>query len=462
MGNCKLKPEATGTTVEHPAKTVRATYASGIGIDVHLDLLVCTYERLEENGDVVTQSHTFGTKQSDLTAFATWCRDLKPEIILMESTGVYWRSPYEALERVGFTSEQLVLVNARDVRAALGRKTDVKDSQRLCEFARFGSFKRSFIPAMAFRDMRLLERAYQKSKADLARAKQRYQKQLAALGCRATSVFSDIRGKAATEILEAKIFQKPDLADIVERAARRYHLRSSPEDILDALNFKGCELVYEQLRDDHSMLWQLEEHANKTLRRLAKLQEPYQNQIELLKGIPGINEVSARLVFAELCPNLKEHFCDSEHFASWMGICPGDNKSAGIQKSGKTPKGNKWIRRVLTECANAVAKKKSGYAVKKFMAFKLKRGWKRAIVAVAHYLCRVIYSVLCNAKSFEERYSEPLREAVVGRAKTAFRLLKKECKNLSLSENGDFYDASTGEVLLTVPIICQAGRTSSG
>lgn len=447
MGNRKRKPESASTSVVHPEITVRGTYSSGIGIDVHLDLLVCTYERQNEKGEILTQSRSFGTKRSELAAFASWCRELNPEVILMESAGVYWRSPCEALEDVGFTSRQLALVNARDVKAALGRKTDVKDSRRLCQYARFGSFRKSFIPPRDFRDMRQIERAYQKSKGDLGRTRQRYQKQLASTGCRATSVFSNIRGKAATEILEAKIFGGRNLSEVVGRACRRCRLRSSPEEVLDALNFDCSESTLGQIRDDHHMLELQEHYSSRTFQRLADSQKKYQQQIELLESIPGINEISARLIFAELSPNLKEHFCDSEHFASWMGICPGDNKSAGIQKSGRTPKGNKWIRRVLTECANAVAKQKTGLLVKKFEAFKLKRGWKRAIVAMAHYLSRVIYSVLCSGKPFEERNLEPLQGVVVDRFSNAFRLLTKECGDIECTEDGAIVKADTGEIL---------------
>lgn len=167
MTKCTPKP----VVVTKSTATVEATYASAVGIDIHADLLVCCYQAFNmTSGETISDHASFGTKQSDLSSISAWVRERNPEIVLMESTGILWLSAYEALEHVGFTNEQLALVNAREVKAVKGRKTDRTDAERLTQIARFGCFKKSFVPAKIFREMRAISRLYIKSQNDLSRA----------------------------------------------------------------------------------------------------------------------------------------------------------------------------------------------------------------------------------------------------------------------------------------------------
>lgn len=427
MSKSKRKEEvplrAARVQVNDPEFTIRAMHRSAIGIDVHLHILVCTHLIQRPDGKEYQESRDFLTSRSGLDEFAGWCLEKKPDVILMESTGVLWLSPYEALEEVGFTGEQLALINARDAKAAAGRKTDRKDALRLALLARSGNFKKSFVPPAAFRIQRFLEREVQKNRQDIARVSNRLQKLFAATGCRASTVFSDIHGKAASAIIQAKIDGRPNLRQFVKE--NKGTVRASVEAIMDALSFKINSSLQAQIMSCKMKLWHLQQYEAETLARLEALQGPYKKQLELLKSIPLIKDRSAKLILAELSDDIGASFTDSEHFCSWLGICPGDNTSAGKQKSGKCPKGNKWIRRVLVECSNSVIHMKDGPLAERYRALKMRRGHTRAVVAIAHLLARIIFSVLKSGEPYKARETTAYQDVVFTRAKRSLRELKK-------------------------------------
>ncbi|MBO5658549.1 MAG: IS110 family transposase [Duodenibacillus sp.] len=405
-----------------PETVVSARYPSAIGVDVHAKLLVCAFQDGTSPSFIKTEIQNFGTTYSQLSAFAQWCKQCNPSIVVMESTGVLWRSVYAALEDVGFTAERLALVNARDVKAIIGRKTDREDAQRLAEIARLGNIKKSFVPSRPFREMRQLARRYQTITQDIASGTNVYHKLLNATGCRAGSVFSDVKGVVATAILEAKLDQAENFAEVVTKYSRR--LKASAAEVLDALNFDIAPVVRQQLVLERNHLAAQKKFAEETFELLRQMQEPYEEHIRLLQSIPGIREKSARLIFAELSDDLAEHFADTEHFCSWLGICPGNKISAEKSYSGKPSKGNKWLRRVLIECAHGIALSKCELK-EKFMVWKLRRGSLRAIVALAHYLARVIFSVLKNRTMFKLVAMTTQRDELVNRVQRNIKALKR-------------------------------------
>ena len=270
MSKSKRKEEvplrAARVQVNAPEITVRAMHRSAIGIDVHMHVLVCTYLAQCQGHDEHQESRDFYTSRSGLDEFSRWCLEKAPEVILMESTGVLWLSPYEALEEVGFTGEQLALINARDAKAAAGRKTDRKDALRLALLARSGNFKKSFVPPQNFRIQRFLAREIQKNRQDIARVSNRLQKLFSATGCRASTVFSDIRGKAASAIIQAKLDGRPDLEQFVKKT--KGTVRASVEAIIDALNFKMDSFLQAQIMSCKTKLQHLLQYEDETFARL--------------------------------------------------------------------------------------------------------------------------------------------------------------------------------------------------
>lgn len=434
MSHSRASHATTVTTAERASQRfINVAHASAAGIDVHLKLLVVAMQ-FHRGNQIITEVREFGTSYSQLEAFAQWIAEKNPEIVIMESTGVLWHSPYEALERHGFDSQRLALVNARDVKAAMGRKTDREDAIRLAEYGRIGRFKRSFIPPKVFRQMRTIERLYQKGKADCARKSNRYQKLLNACGCRASTVFSDVaNGKAARLILDAFVHQDPNFRSIVEKTCKS--LAATADEIIDALCFAVPPAYMEQLCEERIQLDTLNSYCARTLERLKELQTPYKAFVNVLCTIPGIKETSARLILAELSDDLELYFRDGEHFASWLGLCPGNHLSAGKSYSSKTPKGNKALRRVLTECAHGIALSRKGALFERFQALKLRRGSRRAIVAIAHKLALIIYSCLTSGECYVEHETTVLRDACRTRLAKAKQLVRRYARKSESTDN---------------------------
>lgn len=435
------------TFVEHlnGQSVVKAIYRSAVGVDVHAELLVCCFQRYDPIfAQATTETAEFGTTCSQLQQFTSWFFDRQPEVVLMESTGVLWRSPYEALERVGFTNRELALVNARDVKAVSGRKTDQQDAGRLAEYARFGQFKKSFVPDQIFRDMRNVSRQYIRQRNNYAQEKNRFKKTLTSIGCRARSVFSDINGKAAKIILKSFIDGTPDLmAVIVENCGR---LRASAEEIYDALNFSVSQSMLSLLRIQRQNVNDRERLCQRTFQVLREMQQPYEAQIGLLMTIPGVKETAARLLLAEFSDDMSA-FPTSEHFCSWLGICPGNNKSAGKSYGAMTPKGNKWARTVLTEVGQAIQLSRNNPLKDRFQVFKERRGNKRAIVAIGHKIARMIYCMLKTGEPYREIKTDSLRNHRLIKVTRDLEQAKKEGQIVVTSCG--VVDTVTGEVLFS-------------
>lgn len=185
----------------------------------------------------------------------------------MESTGVLWLSLYESLEDVGFSNSELALVNARDVKAAVGRKTDKQDVTRLTVFARLGKFTRSFVLPRIFQDQRSIARRYQQEASDFTRCN----KSLSAAGLKASNVFSDVNGTYATKILEAKLFGSDEEFRKMLRKSQDVH-KASPEEIADALDFTCFSIMLAQLREERRKIDETQSRMERIFERLVELQ----------------------------------------------------------------------------------------------------------------------------------------------------------------------------------------------
>lgn len=420
-------------------------YRSAIGIDVHSRVLVCCYQDYDRDSDTVTeQLAEFATTQSQLQEFAQWCRDLNPGVIVMESTGVFWMSPYEALEDIGFTTDSLALVNARDVKGRKGHKTDKNDAQHLAELGRLGAFRKSFVLSRYFRQTRHIARCYWSTRMEYAREKNRYQKQLNALGSRASSVFSDINGVAAKQILQAYVQGDPvHLKAVVYTKSSR--LKASPKDILDALNICQEDDLRELLKLLDEGIQQLKKRCDQLLEMLKNRLKPYQDILNRLQTIPGIKETSALLLLAEIGDDLRS-FSGIEKFCSWMGICPGNKISAGKSYSGAVAKGNRYIRQILTEVATGISLSRKGYLWQRFQTWKERRGRNRAIVALGHLVARIIFVIIKSGIIYKESTDDVLRQHRCKRLCKAIETAKNQ--GLELAGNA-IIDRKTGELIST-------------
>lgn len=399
------------TKAEPPAKMVqmKAVYTSVIGIDVHHSILVCCHVQSTAEGQSVAYEE-FGTGRAEIARFGQWCRDRNPELIIMESTGVLWYLPYDELENRFFKKHQLVVVNARDHKGRAGHKTDSQDAHHLAQLGMLNDFRRSFILPRELRDIRSVSRSLFKHIERMAQLKNIYQKDLNSTGSRASAVFSDVYGVAAQAIIHALITGTPEELETTVRL-NRTRLKASAEEILDALRPIQSSPMQYTLRTDLKELKQMEQLVEDQENYLESLLKPYWHWVELLMSIPGIHKRGAMMLFAELGNDLSD-FASSKNLASWAGLCPGVNQSAGktvYSRKRKTGRGNKYVRKLLVEAAHGISKMKSGSPMERFQVKKEQRGHRKAIVATAHMLIRFIYAIFRDDKPYEDQHSAEVR-----------------------------------------------------
>lgn len=371
-----------------------ALYKRVIGLDVHQAQITACALIEEADGRTRIEQRQFGGFKRDRRELADWIASLQPEEVVMESTGIYWKSPYAALETVGIRAQ---VVNARHVKNVPGRKTDVGDAHWLATLARAGLLRGSFVPPSKFRELRLIARQRQKLVGQLASEKNRLHKVLTDSGVRLGVVVSDLHGRSARAMVKAIIAGQPP-HEVIKLASTR--LKASREEIFDAL--QG------DLTASHRfVLDELMRHIEETEARIARFDarllaelEPERNSLALLQTIPGVDLIGAAMLLVEI-GNDMDAFGSADRLASWVGICPGNNESAGKRKSGHVRKGNLYVRRLLCEFAHAASRTTSVFK-SKFQALVVRRGHKRSIVAIGHKILRTIFFMLKRREHYRD------------------------------------------------------------
>jgi transposase len=370
-------------------------YKRVIGLDVHQAKISACAVAEQADGTVTLAHREFGAFKRDRRALAQWAREFVPDVVVMESTGIYWKSPYAALESAGIAAW---VVNARHVKNVPGRKTDVADAQWLATLARAGLLRPSFIPPADIRHLRLIARQRQKLGGVLASEKNRLHKLLADAGIRLNVLVSDIHGQAGRAMVKALI-EGQSMNEVLNLAGR---LRATREQLFDALQPE--ELSNAHLFVLKEIMAHIEELEARMIRfdlTLIQGLNSWRPQLILLQTIPGIDLIGAAMLLVEIGTDMNS-FGSAERLASWVGICPGNNESAGKRKSGKTRKGNAWVRRLLCEFAQAAAR--SRCALKdKFAALSIRKGHKKSIVALAHKMLRTLFAMLKSNTPYRDK-----------------------------------------------------------
>lgn len=371
-----------------------ALYKRVVGLDIHQAQITACALIEEADGTIRIEQRQFGAFKRDRRALADWVASLRPDEVVMESTGIYWKSPYAALEAVGIRAK---VVNARHVKNVPGRKTDVGDAQWLATLARAGLLRGSFVPPAKLRQLRLIARQRQKLVSQLAAEKNRLHKVLTDSGIRLGVVLSDLHGKSARAMIKA-IIAGLEPQEVLALASRR--LKASREEIFDAL--QG------ELSASHRfVLDELMQHIEALEARIARFDarllselESERNTLALLQTLPGVDLIGAALLLVEIGPDMQA-FGSADRLASWVGICPGNNESAGKRKCARVRKGNPYVRRLLCEFAHAASRTSSMYK-SKFQALVVRRGYKRAIVALGHKMLRTLFFMLKRREHYRD------------------------------------------------------------
>jgi transposase len=364
------------------------------GLDVHKDTItacVMIGNGLKKRKEI----KTFDTFTQDIRELAHWLKSLDIKQVAVESTGIYWKPIFNVFE----DDFEVILVNAQHVKNVPGRKTDVKDSEWLCRLLKCGLLSKSFIPPTAIIRLRELVRYRQTLTRELSSAKNRIIKTLENANIKLSSVFSNVFGSTSWQMIRKLVAGETRMEELTAYIDVR--CKSSRKDIEKAL-----EGTLED--EDRVMLNMMMEHVNLLEALIAKVErnveehlKPYQAQVELLKTIPGIQDVSAASIIAEIGVDMNQ-FKDASHLSSWAGLCPGNNQSAGKIKSSRIRKGNTYLKTTITQVAWAVTRTKHSYLGAKYRALIPKKGKKRAVIAIGRKTLVICYHMLKNNIAFEE------------------------------------------------------------
>lgn len=374
---------------------MQVVYARCAGLDVHKKTVSACVSVCEAGEAKWQKTRTFGTFTQDLLWLADWLKECGVTHVAMEATSVYWRPVWAMLEG---QFEQM-LVNPQHIKAVPGRKTDTKDCEWIADLLQHGLLKGSFVPPTAIQDLRDLTRYRAELRQSQNRVANRIQKLLEQANLKLSSVVSNTLGVSGRLMLEAIIAGGEDAQKLAQLARGR--LKTKIPQLKQALEGRVREhhrfLLAEYLNE-----WDtLEDRIRRVESEIDVHIRPFESAVTLWKTLPGVDRVTACSLVAEIGVDLKQ-FATAQHLASWAALCPGNHESAGKRKSGKTRKGNKWLRRSLSQAAWAAARTKDCYLSAQFKRLAARRGKKRALMAVAHSMLIIGYHVLKTGQGYRE------------------------------------------------------------
>jgi transposase len=388
-------------------------YERCCGIDVHKQSLTACIIAPDAEGRVVKVKRTFGTMSDDLQGLATWLQEWQVTTVALESTGVYWKPVHHLLEG----QFEILVVNPEHIKKLAGRKTDVADAEWIADLLRHGLLKGSFIPSALLRELRDLTR-YRTRLGDERKSEvNRLQKVLEDANLKIGDVMSDVMGASGRAILAQLVDGQTDPALLANLAKGK--LREKQDLLARALVGTINDHHRFMLVQHLSHIDYLDEAIERLDQQIADKIRPFEAAIAVWDSLPGIGRRVAEIIVAEIGADLKP-FEDAPHLASWAGMCPGNDESAGKRRTGRTRKGSKWLRRALVEAAHSAAHKKNSYFQAQYARLVRRRGKQRAAVAVGHSLLVTGYYLITRQQTYQDLgstyFDERDREAVKRRA----------------------------------------------
>ncbi len=374
---------------------MRIVYKRCCGLDVHKKVIVACLLLLEPDGELRQEFRKFGTMTQDLLELLDWLQQAGCTHVAMESTGVYWKPIYNILEG----HLEVVVVNAQHLKGVPGRKTDVLDAEWLAECFQLGLLKASFIPPAPVRELRDLTRYRTSLIRERARTANRLQKVLEDANIKLAGVVTDIQGVSAWAMLQAIVSGTTDpeaLADLAKGL-----LRKKREQLVTALSGRVKPHHRFLIAEHLSQIEYLEEAIQRIGAEVAERLHPFEVEVKRLDSIPGISRQIAEVMLAEIGWDMSR-FPTDKNLASWAGMCPGNNESAGKRRNGKTRKGSRWLRHALIEAAHGAARTKNKYLKTQYHRIAAHRGKKKALVAVGHSILIISYHLLTRGQEYTD------------------------------------------------------------
>jgi len=374
---------------------MRVVYQKVAGLDVHKKTVVAAVIVAQSDGSDQQAKRTFGTMTADLLALSDWLMGHGVEQVAMESTGEYWKPVYNILEE----NFEVLLVNARHLSQVPGRKTDASDAEWIAELMLYGLLRASFIPPVGQRELRELTRFRNTFVRERATLVNRVQKALESANIKLASVASDVMGVSGRAMLEALIEDQSSAEEMAELAKGR--LRAKREALTKALEGRVKDHHRFVLTELLCQIDSLEETIARFDEQIESHCRPFEEAVVLLDTIPGVSRRTAEVIVSEIGVDMSR-FPTAGHLASWAGVAPGNNESAGKRRSGKTRKGNKHLGAALNQAAHAAARTKNTYLSAQYRRLKARRGGKRAIVAVEHSILVMAYHMIQRNEPYRE------------------------------------------------------------
>ena len=368
---------------------LKIVYPICCGMDVHKNFLVACIATTDDKGITTYKSKRFSTYSCNLRECRDWLLKHNCKDVCMESTGKYWIPIYNILE----PDCNIVLAHPKYVKAIRGKKTDKKDAKWIADIFKHDLVNGSFIPPADIRQLRDLMRYRYKLTNFTTGEKNRAQNCLTVSNLKLDAVFSDVFGKASSNII-GYILDNPHEKLTAVSSFRTKHMKATDEQILAAVDGKMCDEQAEKLRIIRSHLDNLELCKLNLESVILATAEKYLPQLNLVLTAPGIQTFSAISIISEIGVDMSV-FPTSKHLCSWAGLTPQNNESAGKKKTTRISRAGAYIKPLLVQCANAAIKSKKHPEVRnRYLAIKKRRGHKKAIIAVARMLLTAIYNIL--------------------------------------------------------------------
>ena len=373
-------------------------YGVCCGVDVHKKILGCCLMRGRKK-----EIREFGASTRELIELSSWLKENKCEMVAMESTASYWKPLYNILEA---QDVKAMVVNAQHIKALPGRKTDTLDAEWIAELLRHGLLRTSYIPPKPQRELRELL-TYRKSlTVDAASEQNRIQKMLEGGNIKISGTISSIIGKSGQHLLSCLIngeaITADDIRGMINDGLISSRLKAEPEELADDLNGVLTPVQRKMI----SICLEHITYLNKRIDEIdtiidENLSADMQELVDLLTEIPGIGENSAKNILSVIGTDMSR-FPSAAHLASWAGVCPGNNESAGKRRSGKTRMGNALLRATLVLCAQGASRAKGSFFAAQYSRLMIRRGKNRAKMAVAHSLLIAIYYIIRDRAPFKD------------------------------------------------------------